>query len=411
MPIVFLKDKPGLLFCSIPPIFENRFLTPDETALLVPQLIDICSNSSPISEVQVPATLIIPASGHTLSAGLRELTAENGETYRIELAPQSVFAGDPEFLSSDLSDWTIVNGTNHTIDANTTALDRLAITPTTIDATVWFNNSRTGPFIYQILDGDFDVYMNCSTGPTYGNPDGFWNAGFMTQSTSDDTDWLECSWETRTGGKFRVTTTVNDATTEYLGATNWSAGDVGAWIGGMNYLRIARVGNDISTYGWLQGSTGFELLRTITRSDYSTDTRIGLVFYSSNGNTTNPVVLCDFIRNWPPYLTTEPTSDIVIDSGADDTIWDMSTFLPVTNPYQEYNTQPQIGFGSISYQYGAGNSNPPALNGSDLTEAQMQAEVDPTGRYFRLQVKYTSPTGIEEASFQGASIHVTLIYD
>ena len=94
--------------------------------------------------------LAIPPSGHSLGAGLRELLDAGGSVCRIELAPQSPFAGDPEFRSSSLAAWTIANsGKADVLDANTTVPDHLAIHQAAGQSSVWFGNGRDGPYAHQ----------------------------------------------------------------------------------------------------------------------------------------------------------------------------------------------------------------------------------------------------------------------
>lgn len=344
----------------------------------------------------ITRNFFIPADGHSLAATLREITDAGGAGVRVELKPQSPFAGDPEFDSTDLSAWTQVNGANaDAINAHTTVLGHLYINANATNSN-WNGATRTGPFVHQTLIGDFDVY----TRVYYGRTVDAHKVSLLAQSTSDDTDWI-------TGYLFdsagvltqNVRSTVNDASSDSGNVATAGLFDKGGFV----YLRLVRAGNNFSGYRSFDGKTWTQIGSTVARADFSSDAKVGIM--NAPINTSNVFASAnDFMRTWPPYVTTSPVGSVVIDSGVSGTTWDMSTFDALINMYQEYNPQVQIGFGTLKYKYGAGESDPPSLNGSYLTEAQMQAEADPVGRYFKLEVQYISANGYEQASFNGATI-------
>ena len=348
----------------------------------------------------VTRNFFIPADGHSLAATLREITDAGGAGVRVELKPQTPFAGDPEFDSSDLSAWTQANSANADAINADTKKSHLQI-DSNATSTNWSDATRSGPFVHQTLSGDFDVYTRVQLGDIRDNHGVY----LLAQSTSDATDWI-CVFMLVSGGVGVAHTllvfrsTVNSATASQT-VVNVSA-DQYTFAGNV-YFRMKRASNDFSTYYSFNGSSWTQIGATTTRSDFSSDQKLGGAAITAN--TANAcVVAFDFLRTWPPYVTTSPVGSVVIDSGVNGTTWDMSTFDALVNMYQEYNPQSQIGFGTLKFKYGALDTNPPSLNGSYLTETQMQAETDPVGRYFKLEVQYISANGYEQASFNGATI-------
>ena len=342
----------------------------------------------------------IPPSGHSLGSGLRQLLDAGGNAFRVELVPASPFSGDPEFDSSSLSAWTQSNSANATtIDSNTTLQSHLFM-DVNANNSKWNVGTTSGPAVYQVVSGDFDIY----TVVKVGGFSSFNLAGLLAQSTSLATDYILNGAETRASKSltFDSETTDNGVSTD----TEVTFPSKAFSVASMVYLRLKRAANTFTTYYSFNGKTWTQL-RSDVRNDFSANANLG-VFISPLNAANTLAAAFDFIRTWPPYSTSTPVSSVVLDSGAAGTVWTMSTFTALTNPYAEFNPQAQIGYGSLAYQYGAGESNPPSLNGSDLTQAQMQAQSNPTGRYFKLQVKYTSANGYEQASFLGGNITGTM---
>lgn len=350
--------------------------------------------------------IAIPADGHSLAATLREITDEDGAGTRIELKPASPFSGDPEFDSSDLSAWTLTNSSNaDTFDANTTRKGRLYIEGKGSGGTlgaIWAN---------QTISGDFDVYCSCGWGQL--KCDGAYNLqiGLRAQSTSRSDDYvtMRMVWAPFASVVDFDLLSMNNGTPTTIGSgTNWF--DANQQTGGAPvWIRLKRSGNQFTGYYSHDGKTWTTVGGAgVARSDFSSDQYLGWGFnYHQNQNT--EAITCDYLRTWPPYDTTSPTSTIVIDSGKAGTVWDMSTFDALENPYHEDGgLRATAGSGTLKYKYGAGESNPPTLNGSFLTETQMASESDPTGRYFKLQVQFNSANGYEQAAFCGATITATL---
>jgi hypothetical protein len=349
-----------------------------------------------------------PADGHTLDSGLREIVDASGVGVRVELAPQSPFSGDPEFdtdkdFLTTPSPWTVANGSNaDVIAANSTEKSQLTINGNAT-STAWYSSTASGPFVYQVISGDFDIWAKIR----FGAGVDYHRAGLFAQSTSDAQDWEASRLLTNASGlgtnsciTSSEATTVNNSTTEVF--ANLPANSQA--VGGGVLVRLRRTGNDFYKYLSFDGGANWtQIGSTRTRADFSSGANVGIAVDWQN--TSNTFQLgADFLRSWPPYLTTSPTSYLILDSGIDGTSWDMSTFIALENEFKEYSPQSQIGFGTLKYKYGAGNSSPPSLNASWLTKAQMASESDVTGRYFKLAVQYISATGAEMPSFNGASI-------
>lgn len=110
-----------------------------------------------------------------------------------------------------------------------------------------------------------------------------------------------------------------------------------------------------------------------------------------------------FVDNvsWGSYASSSPTAILVdTDSGIAGSIFDMSSISNRENLGGET--------GSINYKYAYGEDvNPTNWNASWLTLAQLQAEADVTGRYFRLQSQHVSD-GTKNASLQDLTIDATI---
>ncbi len=343
-----------------------------------------------------------PYKAWSLAATLRSISGTGGAS-RIELKPASPFSGDPEFDSSSLSAWTQANSANaSTIDANTTQKGKLYIRCNATN-TDWSGATQTAPFVNQTLSGDRDIYGQVQVG------DGrdFHNVRLGAQSTSNANHWINFGFisisaglGTRNPGLWKRNT-VNSVSTD--SAIDFATGS--NLLGGLVWLRIKRVTNDFSGYYSLDGGLNWtQISTTQTRSDFSADAKYGLIV--APANTANACSgSCDFLRTWPPYDTGTPLASLVLDSGFAGTTWTMSTFQDVVNPLMEYAPYSQIGFGTITYDYGASDSNPPSLTGSYYSTATMQGKSNPSGRYFKLSAKFTATNGYEMTSFCGATIN------
>lgn len=352
-------------------------------------------------------TLSIPTFGHTLAGTLRQILDAGGNAVRIETKPQSPFAGDPEFDSSSLSAWTQVNGANATlIDANATKKSHLRIA-CNANSSNWQASTRTSPYVYQVVSGNFDVYAHV----TFGTLRDFAHVGIMAQSTGNNSNWFgslfyfDSSVAYLEGvQKSTVSDVSTNSSTNIFSSSSTTAAE--AW-GIPIYLRLNRVTNDFRAWYSLDGLNWTAIGSAVTRGDFSSDARVGIVV--GTANTLNATIgSCDFLRTWPPYDTTSPTSSVILDSGLNGTTWGMSSFLAFINEYKEFSPYSQIGFGTLKYQYGASDSSPPTLNGTWLSQASMQAQSNPSGRYFKLAVQYNSPDGYELCSFAGGSIQATI---
>ncbi len=347
-------------------------------------------------------TILIPPYGHTLAGTLRAINA-NAIASRIELAPQSPFAGDPEFDSSSLAAWTTLNGANaDTLDANTVKSRlRINLNATNSD---WYDGVRTGPFLYQVISGNFDVYTKVEIG-THAD---YHSVRIHAQSTSDARDWISVGILAQSVApqvRLIYESTVNDATT--LGVDTAAAANTRT-TGGAVYFRLKRTSNDFAGYVSYDG-VNWTTLTTVTRADFSSDARLGACC-GTGGSTANSLeVAWDFLRSWPPYVTTSPVSTLVLDSGANGTTWTPSTFAALENPpLDPFGIQDTIGRGTLKYRLAASDTNPPTLAGGTLTEAQVQALAVITGRYLHIEVTYISANGYELAAFAGAKIQRTI---
>jgi hypothetical protein len=357
------------------------------------------------ARADVAVTFTIPAYGHTLDAGLRERKA-NGVAFAVELAPQSPFAsGDPEFDTSDISAWSTLNsGGATTIDANTTVAQQLYFLTSSSSSDQW-QNAMTAPFKYQSVTGNFDVYARVSIGPM--SSAAYPTVGITAQDPSIATNFMST---------VMLHTIANSAARDYntyncLSATAISIAEsstvsnVGLQAGTSYYLRLSRTTNDFQGYYSRDAGLNWTSIHAAyTRVDIASPCRLGLVAYNGASAEVDKVAV-DFIRTWPPYLTTSPTSTVTVDSGGAATVWDLNTIALLTSPYYEYDPQVGLGFGTVDWQYGAGETNAPSLNGSYVTSAATTV----TGRYLRLKLRYTSSHGYERPTFAGAKLSATLI--
>ena len=101
-----------------------------------------------------------------------------------------------------------------------------------------------------------------------------------------------------------------------------------------------------------------------------------------------------------PFSAAAPTATLAeMDAGANDSTWDMSSI--------DVYEAPDAEAGSLAYQYSASNSSGVHVyNGTWLTLAQLQAETDDVGRYFSLQVRFTS-NGKQRCALKSGEMSVT----
>ena len=156
--------------------------------------------------------------------------------------------------------------------------------------------------------------------------------------------------------------------------------------------KVTNVRMDLYIDGRYALSVPYSALRSLAGND-------GFLFgMFSNARTSTAVydrVYYKISTLWP---SDSPTFDKDFDSGSNDTVWDMSTIKMVENLFGEE--------GNVKYKYGAGNAAAPALNGSFLTEAQIQSEADPTGRFLRIQGQLNGD-GSQDAGWGGFEIAMT----
>lgn len=360
-------------------------------------------------------TLFVPPSGHTIGTGLREIADAGGTAIRVELAPQTPYASsyeaESEFdttrdLLASPGPWTVANGAQaDAINANTQKKSKLYFDLNAANSD-WIGATRNAPFVYRVKSGNFTAYTRLAIADIRN----YQHLRILAQSTSDPDDWMQIVAFVNTAGTSAITirksSTVNGATSsdDATPAVPVGAGDL--------YIRLDRTSNDFRAYYSLDGKTWVEVGTTTTRADFSADANLGLSAGSANTSNTTEVY-ADFIRTVPPLPTTSPTSSVVIDSGYDNSTWKLSTFNALVNADlagPDYSPQGDIGFSAPTFQYGASNTNPPpTLNGSDLTETQMQGQADATGRYLKIQVKYPSSDGYAQSQFYGALIGVTTV--
>ncbi len=337
---------------------------------------------------------IVPQlSGWSLPGTVRGIKDANGNFVRHELAPQSPFAGYPEFDNSDLSAWSIANnGHLAVVDANTTQKDFLYLAANADDVQMESGNHIATRY-YQAITGDFDVYSRIQFGNDIGIQ-GVWLSAFATDGSEN---WF--------AGALYFNVNKINAISRGVGTggnTFNTEIDPGKRFG-FGYIRVRRSGNTFSGYYSFDGVTWTQQGGSLTLSGMTSSANVGLCITTYNTGATSKGWI-DFIRTWPPYDTASPSSSIVIDSGSNGTVWTMSTFQDYLNEYKEYSPQYQIGFGTLAYQYGAGDNSPPALNGSWLSTASMQGQSNPMGRYFKLAVQFNSANGYQLADFNGATI-------
>jgi len=103
-----------------------------------------------------------------------------------------------------------------------------------------------------------------------------------------------------------------------------------------------------------------------------------------------------------PFLSTSPTATLApLDGGSNDTSWDMSTI----DTFENFEG---ATVGTVQYKYKATNTlGGGSYNASWLTLAQLQAETDPSGRYFYIQAQFTSD-GHQRVSLGDGTISCTI---
>lgn len=359
------------------------------------------------------AFFISPA-GRTNAATIRQILA-NTYASRIELKPQTPFSDvDCEFettytemIAGTKGNWLTANTANATtIDSHSTYKSGLAITGNA-NSTNWNGSTVSGPFVYEALSGTFDVMIPLCFGDWRPNN----GQGIVAQSTSASTSYVYikaymASSQTFTL-EFRSTTTGTNTSTTTVNLAAKLPGN------GYQYLvALKRAASNVfsSFYSTDFGKTWTQIGTNQTRNDFSSDQNLGMTTITANTNNTS-IGIFDWFRNRFPYDTTSPVSTLVIDSGAPGTIWTPSTFQSWDSPYfDDFGMRATAGYGSIKHRMSAGESNPPSLAGSALTEAGVQALSPITGRYLQHEATLISANGYELASWAGATMNRTLRY-
>ena len=125
-----------------------------------------------------------------------------------------------------------------------------------------------------------------------------------------------------------------------------------------------------------------------------------IAIYGVELHTTNFAVPTAAIK---PYADTLPVATLApVDSGQGSSTWDMSTI----DVFENFEG---TILGSIKYKYKATNTlGGGTYNTNWLTLTQLQAEVDPAGRYLYLQVQFISD-GHQRASIGDGTVSMTLL--
>lgn len=363
----------------------------------------------------MPNTLTIPGIGHTLAATLRQKAAWT------ELAPQCALA-DGEFETAQtwstgtaFGSWTLLNGANLlALDEHTTWKSKLYLSHVSTTGTHFFNAQTNAPLLYQSLTGDFDLQAAVSVGPVRD----YASVGLLAVNPSTLTEHCDVTVQANDGGS-NVTGNPNavfSGASTHSSTTTYSTSSVGPkqwYMGGFIFVRLKRSGSTgtgggtFSSYYSFDGKT-WTLLRSDTRgTDMPQTLWVGPWMLTATA-IANATALIEYVRNTLPYDMTSPSSSIVLDSGAGGTTWDPSTFTPNENPSAEFEPYSTIGFGTLKYQIGASDTNPPTLNGTWLSASGIQALGTLTGRYLKLAVQYNSAAGYDIARFGGATITATV---
>lgn len=339
-------------------------------------------------------TILIPPYGHTLAGTLREILA-NTIASRIELKPQSLWTNG-EFDSSDLSQLTQTNASAaDTIDANTTVKGHLYINNNATNA----QRPNTAPWVNLGASGDFNVYTRIQ----FSGFKEYHHAWIGQYTDSSNFAYVYLYWSSAGGGVL-----IADMFLEGVSETPLTIAANTMLIAGPLLLRLERVSNTFT--GYYSTNHGLTWITIGSGTDAGITSGSPLGIGSSSFNTLNVLASAfDFFRNWPPYVTTSPVSTLVLDSGAAGTTWTPSTFVALENPYAtDGGVVATLGLGTLKYRLAAGESNPPTLSGSALTEAQVQALSPITGRYLKIEVTFISANGYELAAFAGAKIQRTI---
>ena len=158
-----------------------------------------------------------------------------------------------------------------TADMHDYALRTLSVLQNTT-ATAWASGTRTGPYFYKEITGNFDVRARCACA---GGTTSTVFAGLLLQSPTDLTDWLSI------GSRFASSTqyvygvnTVDSSSTTYIGtgATH-------------TYFRLVRSGSSVSAYSSADGASWTQRGSTQTRADFPTALRVGLMSETPSNTT------------------------------------------------------------------------------------------------------------------------------
>jgi hypothetical protein len=176
------------------------------------------------------------------------------------------------------------------------------------------------------------------------------------------------------------------------------------------WYRIKREASNVFTTYYSRGlrPSSWTQINTGTCATVPSTFSLGWLWHT-NSSSSYGIFQATPIRSYAPFATVGPEVVSTYDSGWDDAKWNPATFAPAHNVAGNYAGL--YDFATIlptsSYLYRVAASNgTPALSGSYLTLAQVQALSTLTGRYFKLGVTLPSD-GLQQASWYSASIQCT----
>jgi len=162
--------------------------------------------------------------------------------------------------------WYALNtGATDAFDANISNAGKM-----TIDCdgtnTIWHDATRTGPFLYKLVDDDFDIRIHFNTTPDENRE----MQCILVQSTSDPSDWIYIGEICESAAlRTKAANTVNDVTSSLNPP------------GGYAYARMTRDGQTFTCYYSSDGLSWTEFF-SVTRADMPSQLRVGLAAWPYN---------------------------------------------------------------------------------------------------------------------------------
>lgn len=302
----------------------------------------------------MPLIALPPPADWTLDSGLElvdsfgiRLKSDGGDEFGLA-TQQDLKAGGDGAKSHGIS--VLNTASAYAMDVNITAEGKLSIACNTIGSQT-YQATFTGPFVYWPITGDFERIIKIP--PTQN--ENYNRIGLLARdpAASAGEDWVAMFRAWADGDiQANMWNNVNNVTTQYNSMNN------------PKFLKLKRVGNNISGYWKANEGDSWTLRQTVTRADFASNIQVGIYMNTWNSDANNGyIAMAEYFRN--VFLTGQIAEApwIPVDQNTFDAA------IPINileNKIATLLGEAQLG--NLRYQWAANNG---SYNGSWLTHAQL----------------------------------------